>query len=130
MGAVIDRNDGESAGPRIAELARELASAINRSEASGRSDMRDLAIDVLKESVRSSPEPPEPALDAPADPARALNPFALGIPLLLVGPLLGFLFPPVGILLLLLGLVACSIGIALAVGRSAARRWRDRGAGD
>jgi hypothetical protein len=41
-----------------------------------------------------------------------------------VGPFLGFLFPPVGIILVLLGLAACLLGLVLAIGRSVAARWR------
>lgn len=125
-GVVIDRSDGGADDKRIAELARELASAINRGNPEERSEMRDLAIDLLKESV-------EPAAieDVAPQEARerrsAPNPFALGLPLLLVGPFLGFLFPPVGLFLILLGVVLCAVGIALAIGRSAAARWRGRG---
>jgi hypothetical protein len=125
VGAVIDRNDGDSGDSRIAELARELASAINRADAEGRTEMRDLAIDVLKESVRTTGLRAEPQAGSTAVRApQTLNPFALGIPLLLVGPFLGFLFPPVGILLLLAGLVACSLGIVLAAVRTVRGRRR------
>jgi len=128
VGAVIDPNDGESGDRRIAELARELASAINRGEAGERTELRDLAIDVLKEAVHPEAEA-QHAEGAEVRPAATLNPFALGLPLLLAGFFLSFLFPPVGIFLLLLGIVACAFGIALAIGRSAAARWRSRGRG-
>ena len=135
MGAVIDpKDDGEpkddeQAEPRIDELARELAAEINRGNAAGRTDLRDLAIEVLRSSVDTAPSEADGGSQGGggAETGRALNPFALGIPLLLVGPFLGFLFPPVGILLVLGGLVACSIGFALAIGRSLAARWRGRG---
>ena len=128
MGAVIDPKDDEAAEPRIDELARALAAEINRGEASGRTDLRDLAIGVLRSSVdtRSATDAADELEGGAAKGAQALNPFALGIPLLLVGPFLGFLFPPVGILLFLLGLVSCLIGMVLAIGRTTAARWRQK----
>jgi hypothetical protein len=120
VGAAIDRQDDEVTEPRIDELARSLAEAINRGDARDRGGMRDRAIDVLKDVVETGgprKDPPEhEGAEGPA--GRAMNPFALGIPLLLVGPFLGFLFPPVGIILILGGLGTCAVGVALAIGRS------------
>ncbi|MBM4243523.1 MAG: hypothetical protein FJ148_06850 [Deltaproteobacteria bacterium] len=86
--------------------------------------MRDYAIDVLRETVSSEVEA---VPGAPAGAGTALNPFALGIPILLVGIFMTFLFPPVGAALLGLGTVACLAGVAMAMYRSARERWRSRG---
>jgi hypothetical protein len=48
----------------------------------------------------------------------------------MAGVALSFIFPPVGVLLLGVGLLACLLGLVLAIGRSLlARRRGDRGAG-
>lgn len=123
-GATIEPKDAE-VDARVEKLTRELAEAINDAEAGGRVVMRDYAIDLLRDSVGSE------VADAPADaPKRTagtpLNPFALGIPFLLIGVVLTFIFTPVGAALLLLGTVTCAAGVVMAVVRSARERWRSR----
>jgi hypothetical protein len=114
---------------RIAALARELASAINASESSGRVGQRDLAIDVLRDAVETGPGSEEEQ-PKPRDPTAPVNPFALGIPLLMAGVALSFIFPPVGVLLLGVGLLVCLLGLVLAIARSLlARRRGDDGPG-
>lgn len=86
--------------------------------------MRDYAIDLLRDSVAN-----EVAVDGESTVARTappLNPFALGIPVLLIGVVLTFIFTPVGVALLLLGTVICVVGVVMAVVRSARDRWRSR----
>jgi hypothetical protein len=78
--------------------------------------MRDYAIDVLRDSVVPSVEPPSPNA-APVS-TGPLNPFAFGIPILLVGAVLTPLFPPLGLTLLGFGVVVCLGGLGLALGRS------------
>ena len=114
--SVIDRQDREAADSRIAELARELASAINSADAAGRDGMRDYAIDVLREAVRPTEEP-EPAVSTAANPGP-LNSFAFGIPIVLVGAVLTPLFPPLGLTLALFGVVLCVAGLVAAGARS------------
>jgi len=88
--------------------------------------MRDYAIDLLRESVGSEvgTEGSAPAAGSETPP---LNPFALGIPVLLIGVVLTFIFTPVGVALLLLGTSICVVGIGMALFRSARERWRSRG---
>lgn len=118
---VIDRRDREAADSRIAELARELATAINASESAGREGMRDYAIDVLRDQVQpADPQPPSPV--APS--TGPLNPFAFGIPILLVGAVLTPLFPPLGLALAGFGVVVCLVALVIAMGRSVWRRFR------
>jgi hypothetical protein len=125
-GATIERKDAEAVDSRVEQLARELAEAINEAEGGGRVEMRDYAIDVLRDSVGSEV--------AEAGDARStlekkppLNPFALGIPMLLIGVVLAFIFTPVGVALLALGSITCLIGLVMAVFRSTRDRWRARG---
>jgi len=86
--------------------------------------MRDYAIDLLRVSteVEVVAEVTGPG-DGKAPP---LNPFALGIPVLLIGVVLTFIFTPVGVALLLLGMLICMVGVAMAVFRSTRQRWRSR----
>lgn len=112
----IDRQDREAADTRIAALARELASAINSADATGRDGMREYAIDVLRDSVLPSEEPAAAPEAAPT--AAPLNSFALGIPILLVGAVLVPLFPPLGLTLAGFGVLLCAVGLLLAATRA------------
>jgi len=122
---VIDRKDPDAVDSRVEQLTRELADAINEAEAEGRTVVRDYAIDLLRDSVGS-----DAAVDSSTPPggtkAPPLNPFALGIPVLLIGVVLAFIFPPVGMGMLLLGTVICAAGLAMAIFRSTRQRWRSR----
>jgi hypothetical protein len=113
----IEKKDDRESDARIAELVRELASAINESEGAGRVEAREYAIDVLREATESQALPDEGGKrsDGATGP---LNPFALGIPLILVGLVLVPLFAPVGLALSLGGLAVCVGGMAVAVVRS------------
>ena len=124
-GAAIEPKDADALDSRVEHLTRELAEAINDADAAGRVEMRDYAIDLLRDSVGS--EVTEPSGARPrADARPPLNPFALGIPILLIGALLTVIFPPVGAALLALGTVTCLVGIVMAMFRSARERWRSR----
>lgn len=125
QGAVIERKDADNVDSRIAELTQELASAINEAGAEGRVVMRDYAIDLLRDSVDTGASAPEAGGAAGKDGAP-LNPFALGIPVILMGAVLTFIFTPVGIALLALGLVVCVVGVVMAMARSARAQWRSR----
>jgi len=123
--AVIDPKDADAVDSRVEDLTRELAEAINEAEAGGRGVMRDYAIDLLRDSVGAevAPSAEDLALQSQVPP---LNPFALGIPVLLIGVVLTFIFTPVGVALLLLGTVICVVGVVMAMVRSARDRWRSR----
>ena len=124
-GAAIEPKDADAVDSRVEQLARELAEAINEAEGGGRVVMRDYAIDLLRDSVGSEVEEASQAgLRTQAKPP--LNPFALGIPMLLIGVVLAFIFTPVGAALLALGTATCLIGLLMALFRSARERWRSR----
>jgi hypothetical protein len=118
---VIDERDREAADARIAALARELASAINSSESAGREVMRDYAIDIVREGVAPAEQQPAPPTEEPAGP---FNPFAFGIPILLVGGVLIPLFPPLGLTLAGFGVVICLAGLVIAMAGSVWTRLR------
>jgi hypothetical protein len=80
---------------RVEALARELAKTINETDREGREALREVAVNLLQEPTDvvslSSPEP--------AATATPFNPFGIGIPLILMGAVLVFLFPLVGLLM-------------------------------
>ena len=120
---VSGRESDEVRDARVQALARELASAINEATPAGRTGMRDLAIELLKEEVEARPAP-APG-EGPTGDGASVNPFALGLPMFLVGGFLSFLFPPVGLGLVVFSLVICAVGLVTAMGRSFGRRRRD-----
>lgn len=87
--------------------------------------MRDFAIDVLKDEVDTEViATPEQPVDGSAGP---LNPFALGLPLLLLGVILALLFPPLGLAMAGIGAFMCVIGVGMAI---IGRRSREKGPGE
>lgn len=97
-------------------LARELADTINAGQLEGRERLREVALGLLRDEVRLS----EPApLPAPAvAPPGSFNAFGIGIPLILMGSVLVFLFPPVGLLMF----AAAGVMIAWGVGTALLRQ--------
>ena len=115
MGRNPIEGDKESkADKRIAELTRELAEAINDSKSGGRGEARDYAIDLLKDEVET--EVVEPSSQrGPGDPPGPMNPFALGLPFLLIGVILMPLFSIVGLGLAGIGFFMCLVGVGMAI---------------
>jgi len=84
---------------RVEDLTRAIATTINEAEVPERpeirSELRDFAITLLKESIVL----PEATTGAAEGAGNAFNPLAMGIPLFFAGVVLFFLFPPVGMML-------------------------------
>ena len=97
-------------------LARELADTINAGHVEGREHLREVALGLLREEVRLND--PSPASASPPAAAGAFNPFGIGIPLILMGSVLVFLFPPVGLLMF----AAAAVMIAWGVGTTLLRQ--------
>jgi hypothetical protein len=80
---------------QIEGLARDLVRTISAAPVGERERLRDMAVHLLRDEIE---------LKAPVDvaetPGGTVNPFAIGIPLVLVGGVLLVMFPPVGLLLL------------------------------
>jgi len=93
---------------RVAALAREIADVINAAQAEGREGLREDAVSILRDEVQIL-EPPSAAAPAVAD---SFNPFGIGIPLVLMGGVMVFLFPPVGLLLFAVAGVVVAWGLA------------------
>ncbi len=93
---------------RIEALAREIAETINTGQAEEREGLRDFAVNVLRDDVQVI-EPPR-LLERQS--AGSFNAFGIGIPLVLMGMVLVFLFPLVGLLMF----AAAAVMIAWGVG--------------
>lgn len=94
---------------RVAALAREIADTINAGRVEGREELQDIAINLVRAEVQIV-EPPNEVAGPPA--SGSFNPFGIGIPLILMGGVLIFLFPPVGLLMF----AAAAVMIAWGVG--------------
>lgn len=101
---------------QVEALARELADTINAEQVDGRERLREVALSLLRDEVRLSE--PLPAAAGASVATGAFNPFGIGIPLVLMGSVLVFLFPPVGLLMF----AAAALMIAWGVGTTLLRR--------
>ena len=82
---------------RIEALAHDIATTINDGQSEAREALRDVAVSILRDEVQ--PDAPAPAPPSGGIGGQSFNPFGIGIPLCLMGVVLIFLFPPVGLLL-------------------------------
>lgn len=97
---------------RVEGLARELARTINGGAAESREQLRELAIELIRDGVITESVRDE----ADVRPgAGGFNPFGVAIPLSLAGALLIILFPPVGLLLFMAALFMAGWGIVATV---------------
>lgn len=90
--------DRESVERRVEALASEIVEFINARPGDERNDLRDLALAVLREEVKSGEPSAESGLKQ-QERGGAFNPIAMAIPLFLIGAVMIVLFPPVGLLL-------------------------------
>lgn len=103
---------------RVEALAGEIAELINTSQGEERNDLRDLALSIVREEVRSGAESAEQH-EIDEKPQGPFNPIAMGIPIFLLGALLFFLFPPMALALFALAglMVAWGVAAMLFAGR-------------
>jgi hypothetical protein len=95
---------------RVIALARELAETINAGAVDGRDVLREMAVSVVRDGVRI--DEPTPSPGATVSSTGTFNPFGVGILLILMGGVLVFLFPLVGLLMF----AAAAVMIAWGVG--------------
>ena len=100
----------------VEALARELADTINAGQVEGRERLREVALSLLRDEVRLSE--PLPAAAPASATSGTFNPFAIGIPLILMGSVLIFLFPPVGLLMF----AAAAVMVVWGVGATLLRQ--------
>ena len=96
---------------RVIALAREIAETINAGTIEGRDVLREMAVSLVRDGVQINDEP-VPTPGAPAPSTATFNPFGIGIPLILMGAVLVFLFPLVGLLMF----AAAAVMIAWGMG--------------
>ncbi len=91
----------------VAALAHEIVELINTAPLEQREGLREDAVALLRNEVDMSGPPVEAEMRA----AATFNPFGIGIPLALMGTVLVFLFPPVGLLLFAIAGVVGAWGV-------------------
>lgn len=111
---VYSVSDGSAAGGsdralerRVEALAREIAETINTGQVEEREGLRDLAVNLLRDEVQVI----EPPGQVERQSAGSFNPFGIGIPFVLMGMVLVFLFPLVGLLMFAAAAVMIAWGI-------------------
>jgi hypothetical protein len=107
-----ERHDepGPTLEERVAKLTEEVAQLINTAAGEVRNDLRDLAIGLLREAVEDAPR-----VVAARSAGAPFNPLGIAIPLLLVGGMLVFLFPPVGLAIFGLAAVIVVWGVGVSL---------------
>jgi Flp pilus assembly protein TadB len=98
---------------RVEDLAGELAELINTAKASGRSDLKDLALSIVREEVRSG-ESEDAAEPGKIRKARPFNPIVLGVPVFVVGAMMFVFNPMMGLVLFAMASVLVAWGLATA----------------
>lgn len=96
---------------RVVALVREVTETINGGDGEEREFLREFAINLLREEVQSN----APAAAPIVPPAGSFNPFGIGIPLFLMGAVMVFLFPPVGLVLFAAAAVVVAWGMGSAL---------------
>jgi len=98
---------------RVDQFVSEIAMLINGAAPELRRDLREFATGLLRERISEADAVPE-ARSASAGPAP-FSPLAVAIPLLLVGVLLVFLFPPVGLVILVMAVIMLVWGLIASI---------------
>ena len=96
---------------RVEGLARAIAEIINTGQVEERQGLRDLAVSLLRDEVQVI----EPPSQAEPLSAGSFNPFGIGIPFVLMGAVLVFLFPLVGLLMFAAAAVMIAWGVGTTV---------------
>jgi hypothetical protein len=98
-GDEAESRESRSLEERVERFTGEIAGLINGARPELRKDLRDLAIGLLRERVDEAEAGAPLATVGVA--TAPFSPLAVAIPLLLVGCMLLFLFPPVGLVILM-----------------------------
>jgi hypothetical protein len=95
---------------QIEDLTQRLVDVVNKAGPEHRQDLREYAIDLLREGTEVV-DPPPPRAPGARRPSN--NPLGLGLLLLLVGVPLSLLFPPLGIGLVVVAGALCVGGLVM-----------------
>jgi hypothetical protein len=97
---------------RVEALARTMVDTINAGTVEERESLREMVVSVLRDEVQfDDPRHDEPSPPATTPPTGTFNSFGIGIPLLLMGTVMVFLFPPVGLLMFAVAAVMIAWGV-------------------
>ena len=110
---------------RVIALAREIAETINAGTVEGRDVLQEMAVGLVRDGVRINEPVPSPG--PPASPTGTFNPFGVGILLILMGGVLVFLFPFVGLLMLAAAVVMIVWGVGATLLARRLRFMNDHG---
>jgi len=91
----------------VEDLTRRLAEVVSRAGPGHRQDLREYAIGLLKEETEFAEAPPA---ESPGQRAAPFNPLALGLLLGLISLPLLLVFPPFGLVMILLAGVMVAWG--------------------
>lgn len=99
----------------VAALVQEIVEVINAAPRVQREGLREDAVARLRDEVEMNALPVQAEMQV----AASFNSFGIAIPLLLMGAVLVFLFPPVGLLMFAIAgvLVAWGVGTTLLTRR-------------
>jgi hypothetical protein len=89
-----NNTDSDEREVQVEALVHDLAEMISAAPAGERERLRDMAVHLLRDEIEISAP-----VETPPSPNATVNPFAIGIPLILAGGVMLILFPPVGLLL-------------------------------
>ena len=98
---------------QIEDLTRRLVEVVNKAGPEHRQDLREYAIDLLREGTEAVDAPA--ARTATAKGAKSQNPLGLGLLLGVVGVPLAFIFPPLGIGMVAIAAMMCLVGVTMIV---------------
>jgi hypothetical protein len=108
---LADRRRGEL-DAQIEDLTQRLVEVVNNAGPEHRQDLREYAIDLLRDGTEVGDAPPP----RPAGARRpSNNPLGLGLLLLLVGVPLSLLFAPLGVGLVVVATMMCLWGLVMVV---------------
>jgi hypothetical protein len=99
---------------RVEGLAGEIAALINTSSGEERNDLRDLALSIVREEVRTGEED-RGARETERRTAGPFNPIAMAIPMFLIGAVMIVLFPPMGLFLFGVSFLLVGWGVAVSL---------------
>jgi hypothetical protein len=99
----------------IERLARETGRLIREAPPEIQEELREAASAVMREEAREGPS--SSAEPTEVEERRSMNPLAAGLGLLVVGAGFAFIIPPVGIALVVAGVVAVVWGAVISLVR-------------
>ena len=85
----------------IERLAREVGRLIREADPETREELREAAAAIMREEAHEAEE-----IKTEPEGRRTANPLAAGLGLLVIGAGLAFIFPPVGLSLVVIGAIA------------------------